>query len=83
MDARNTLLSLAFLACLGAAAGCAHSQAPAVAPATQDAHPMLGFAVAGSAPRPADTAQEPRPERPEEPGHIVDAMHGWSRGSPR
>jgi hypothetical protein len=83
MDARNNLLSLAFLACLGAAAGCAHPQAPAVTPATQDAHPMLGFAVAGRAPRPADTRKDPRPERPEEPGRIVDGMHGWSHGSPR
>jgi hypothetical protein len=82
MDARNTLLSLVFLASLSLG-GCATSPA-AKAPETPSAHPMLGFAVAGHAPRTAPGASEDAPtERYEEPGRIYDAMHGYSRGSPR
>jgi hypothetical protein len=45
---------------------------------------MLGFAVAGRAPRAAPSAAEDAPaERYGEPGRIYDAMHGYSNASPR
>jgi hypothetical protein len=45
---------------------------------------MLGFAVAGRAPRtvPSTTPDAPS-ERDAEPARIVDGMHGFSHGAPR
>jgi hypothetical protein len=83
MNARNTLLSLAFPVCLCTLAGCAASPAAARSSETPAAHPMLGFAVAGNAPRPPIAAEGTASERYREPGRIYDAMHGYSSGSPR
>jgi hypothetical protein len=80
---RSSCVCLSFVSCvlLSAVAGCSHQATP-VGPAAQVAHPTLGFAVKGprAEPEPSPARVEPL-DRQDKP--IVDAMHGFSHGSPR
>ena len=81
MRSSCVLVSFVSLACLSALAGCSHQAAPAASSA-QAAHPAVGFAVKGpnAEPEPSPAEAEPR-DRQDAP--IIDAMHGFSRASPR
>jgi hypothetical protein len=74
-------LSFVSLTVLSAVAGCSHQATP-VGSAAQVAHPTLGFAVKGPRaerePSPAEAEPLDRQDKP-----IVDAIHGFSRASPR
>jgi hypothetical protein len=80
---KPSCVSVAFLsaALLSVLAGCSHQATPVASPAPS-AHPTLGFAVKGprAEPEPSPADAEPR-DRQDAP--VVDAMHGFSHGSPR
>jgi hypothetical protein len=79
MRSSSVLLSSVCLALVSVLAGCSHQATPA-ASAAQVGHPSIGFAVKGP---PAEQAPEDREPRDRQDAPIVDAMHGFSRASPR